>query len=170
MTTFFDLAASRYSVRSYANTPISPEILETVLTAGTIAPSACNIQPWTFIVVTSEEVRQGMGSVYIRDWFLTAPVYIIVCVSKSAAWKRADGLSYAMVDAALAMDHMILAATEQGLGTCFIAAFDRNAAVQLLRIPADWEPILITPLGYPLATPPQKKRKLLSDVVRWEHF
>jgi len=84
------------------------------------------------------------------------------------AWSRRDGVNYAVVDAAIAMDHLILAAADLGLGTCWIAAFDPTAAREVLQLPAEVEPIAFTPLGYPADTPGAKKRKPVADLVRKE--
>ncbi|HEY89460.1 MAG TPA: nitroreductase, partial [Thermoflexia bacterium] len=84
--------------------------------------------------------------------------------------RRSDGKCYLDVDAAIAMDHLILAATEQGLGTCWIAAFDPDAAREVLGLPADVEPIVFTPLGYPAVEHPHPQRKTLAELVRYERW
>jgi len=84
------------------------------------------------------------------------------------AWKRRDGKNYAEVDATIAMDHLILAATNEGLGTCWIGAFDPLAAREILGLPEDAEPIAFTPLGYPADSPRAKKRKSLKELVSYE--
>ena len=85
------------------------------------------------------------------------------------AWSRRDNKSYGDVDVTIAMDHLILAATELGLGTCWIAAFDPEAAREVLGLPEGVEPVAFTPLGYAADHPETKRRKPLSDLVRYEH-
>lgn len=169
--TFLELAAKRYSVRDYRDTPVDESAIDAVLETGRLAPSACNNQPWCFIVITGAERREAMRAVYDRDWFVSAPVQIAVCIDTERCWKRGfDGKSFGFVDAAIAMDHMTLAATELGLGTCWVGAFDPRAAREVLALPPHVEPVVLTPLGYPAASAPEKRRKALGEIVwreRW---
>ena len=167
---FPDIVAKRFSVRKYLDKPVEKEKLTAVLEAGRLAPSACNFQPWHFLVITEPERRQAMAEVYHQSWFIDAPVIIGVLLDSEKAWKRSDGLSYGAVDAAIAMDHMILQATELGLGTCWIGAFNAQKATEVLSLPVTIEPLLFTPLGYPAADAPEKRRKPLDDIVHWEVF
>lgn len=167
---FIDLARTRFSVRSYSSRPISREQILDVLEAGRIAPSACNNQPWFFIVIQDPANIQALKVVYGRDWFLDAPVIIAVCCDTTACWKRGDGKSYGDVDMAIAVDHMTLQATEMGLGTCWVGAFNAHEARTALNLPEHIEPVLFMSLGYTEATPGVKKRKKLDEVVFWEKF
>lgn len=109
-----------------------------------------------------------MQRIYNRDWFVQPPLVICACGIPSENWVRKDGKNYNDVDVAIAMDHLILAATDAGLGTCWIAAFDANAAREVLHLPDHVEPIAFTPLGYPAVQPGPRKRKDLSELVRYE--
>jgi nitroreductase len=93
-----------------------------------------------------------------------------ICAVPGEAWVRRDVVNYAFVDAAIAMDHLVLAATDLGLGTCWIAAFDPAAARQVLGLPEGVEPIAFTPLGYPAGRPGPKQRKALDELVRYERW
>ncbi len=166
--TLMDLMKKRFSVRKYKDQPVEREKVMQVLEAGRIAPSACNIQPWHFIVIESPEKRREMAEVYHQPWFSTAPVIIGVLADTETAWTRSDGKSYADVDATIAMDHMILQATELGLGTCWIGAFNPSKAREVLKIPDHLEPLFFTPLGYPDAEGREKKRKPMDEIVHWE--
>jgi nitroreductase len=108
--------------------------------------------------------------IYQRAWFTQAPVIICACAIPAQGWVRVDGKVYTDVDVAIAMDHLILAATDLGLGTCWIADFDPDAAREILRLPEGVEPIAFTPLGYPEGQQPAKKRRPLSDLVRYERW
>jgi len=163
---FSELVRKRYSVRSYRRDPVEPDKLQYVLDAARLAPSACNLQPLQILVIPTADREQELQRIYMKEWFVQAPLILCVCGLPGLAWVRRDGKSYLTVDAAIVMDHMILAATDRGLGTCWIAAFDAAAAREVLNIPKDVEPLLFTPLGYPADQPSDKERKPLSALVR----
>ena len=167
---FQELINKRYSVRAYKPDPVEASKLEKVLDAARLAPTAASRQPFQVIVVHTSGKEADLNRIYGRDWFVQPPLVIGICGIPSQAWVRRDGKSYVDVDVSIAMDHLILAAADQGLGTCWIGAFDPIAARDVLGLPADVEPIAFTPLGYPADLPGQKKRKPLSDLVRYEHW
>ena len=172
-TAFLDLAEKRRSVRAYKPDEVPEELLQTVLEAGRLAPSACNKQPWRFIVVRSETGRRALGAAYAREWFWKAPLVVAVCILPKEAWTRShDGKNYAMADGALAMDHLQLAAAELGLGTCWIAAFDPAAAREILGLPDGVEIVGMTPLGFPdvEANPRVRSRRPLGEIVMKERW
>lgn len=165
---FLDLAKKRFSVRVYQPKAVPDEALALVLEAGRMAPSAANRQPLHFIVLKDEARRQALGVVYPRDWFWKAPVIIVVCVENARAWCRSDAKNYGDVDGAIAMDHMTLCATDIGLGTCWIGAFDPAKARRVLNLPAGVEPLAMTPLGYPGELVRAKSRKPLEEFLHHE--
>jgi nitroreductase len=167
---FTKLINKRYSVRAYKPDLIQEEKLSKVLNAGRLAPTANNRQPFQIIVIHTKGREQELLSIYQREWFVQAPLIIGLCVIPSIAWIRRDGRQYEDVDIAIVMDHMVLAATDLGLGTCIIAAFDVTNARKVLSIPDDVEPILFTPLGYPADALGTKKRKSLDELVRYENW
>jgi nitroreductase len=168
---FLDLAKKRHSVRGYQDTPVPEEALMTVLEAGRTAPSAANLQPWHFVVIRDEVSRKKFKPVYDRDWFVTAPVIIAVCLDTRAAWVRGDRKSYGDVDIGITVDHMTLAAADLGLGTCWIGAFNSAEARRVLKTPDNIEPMVLMPLGYPAAgAVPVKKRKDMSEILSWDVF
>ena len=167
---FVELMQQRYSVRAYRSDPIEEGKLQQVLEAARLAPTAANRQPFRLLVIHTEGRQDELSRVYEREWFLQAPLIIGICTVPSEAWSRVDGKNYADVDAAIAMDHLILAAANLGLGTCWIGAFDPAAARQVLGLPKEVEPLAFTPLGYPADQPRPKQRKPLSDLVRPEHW
>jgi nitroreductase len=167
---FAELARRRYSVRAYKGDPVPEAVLARVLEAARLAPTAANRQPFRLFVIRTEGRKAELGRLYQRPWFVEAPLVIGVCSLPAEAWTRRDGKSYADVDAAIVMDHLILAASAEGLGTCWVGHFDPAAARELLALPAGVEPIAFTPLGYPADQPPEKKRKPLAELVfreRW---
>jgi nitroreductase len=168
---FLDLAQKRFSVRDYLPAPVTRQQLETVLEAGRLAPSACNNQPWCFIVLQGPEPISRLENVYARPWFLKAPAVIAVCCDTVRAWQRADGMNSGAIDAAIALDHMTLAATEAGLGTCWICNFNVLEAKKVLELPDHIEPIALTPLGTPGPGAVYKKsRKALDEIIFFERF
>jgi nitroreductase len=170
--TFADLVRARYSVRAYRPDPVPDELLAAVLEAGRLAPTASNRQPVRIVVIHTAGREAELRRVYGREWFVQAPVVLAVCTVPGEAWVRSshDGRAYVDVDAAIVMDHLVLAATDLGLGTCWIAAFDPAAAREVLGLPADIEPLLFTPLGFPADRPRPKERKALADLVRYERW
>jgi nitroreductase len=167
---FLNLATKRASMRGYALDPIDKATLGKILEAGRLAPSAANHQPWHFIVVRDELQKQALKGAYSKDWFWKAPVILVVCVEPHKAWTRQDGKNYAAVDGAIAMDHMTLCATDLGLGTCWIGAFDPAKVKHILGLPEGIEPLVMTPLGKPDAPPLPKKRKALDQIVHYDKW
>jgi nitroreductase len=167
---FRDLVQTRGSVRAYRPDPIPDSVLEHVLETFRLAPTAANRQPFRLLVLPTDGRREELQRIYRRAWFVEAPLVIGIVGVPSEAWVRRDGQNYCWVDVAIAFDHLILAAAEQGLGTCWIANFDPQAAREVLGLPAEVEPICFTPLGYPAAAPGPKQRRPLGDLVRYGHW
>ena len=167
---FSELVQKRYSVRAYRPVPVEEDRLHQVLEAARLAPSASNRQPFKIIVIHTAGRETELRRIYDKSWFVQAPLLIAACGIPAQNWIRRDGKNYNDVDVTIAMDHLILAAANLGLGTCWIAAFDPAAAREVLRLPAGVEPIAFTPLGYPADTPRPKERKALSELVRYEHW
>jgi nitroreductase len=167
---FSELIKKRYSVRAYKPDPVEDEVLNRVLEAARLAPTATNAQPFQLIVIHTAGREVELKRIYKRDWFVQAPLVICICGIPAEGWVRRDGKNYTEVDVAIAMDHLILAATDVGLGTCWIGAFYPAAAREVLGLPDGVEPIAFTPLGYPADQPRPKKRKALSELVCYEHW
>jgi nitroreductase len=171
MMDFFELIQKRHSVRAYKSAAVEDAKLAQVLEAARLAPTAANRQPFKVLVVKTEGRKDELRRIYGREWFVDAPLVLCVCGVETQAWVRShDGKSYLDVDAAIVMDHIVLAATELGLGTCWIAAFDPEAAREVLGLPDRVDPIVFTPLGYPDDTAPAKRRKNISDLVAYDHW
>lgn len=167
---FQELISQRYSVRAYKPDPVPEETLQKVLDAARLAPTAHNFQPFQLIVLRTAGRGDELKRIYERDWLSQAPVIVVVCAVYEEAWLRMDKKNYAEVDATIAMDHLIMAATDLGLGTCWIAAFNPEELRALLKLPEGVEPIALTPIGYAANRPREKKRKPLSELVRYERW
>ena len=167
---FLELARQRYSVRAFKSDPVEDNKLQQVLEAARLAPTAHNLQPFQLLVIHTKGREAELRRIYSAPFFVKVPILICACGIPSQSWVRRDGENYCDVDVAIAMDHLILAATNLGLGTCWIAAFDALAAREVLKLPDDVKPIVFTPLGYADAKPGNKSRKPLEELVRHEHW
>ncbi len=166
--TLLKLMEQRCSVRLFADKEVEEEKLDYLLNAARIAPSAVNLQPWTFIVVQSEEAKNDIRGCYDREWFRSAPLYIVVCGNHETSWKRpSDKKDHCDIDVAIATEHIALAATEVGLGSCWVCNFDAVKCKKVLYLPDHIEPVVILPVGYPSEefNRVEKKRKTADEVV-----
>jgi nitroreductase len=166
----FQTMAARYSVRAYKTDAVEDDKLAQVLEAARLAPTASNRQPFRLIVARTAGREEELRRVYSRPWFTAPPLVLAVVAVPAEAWRRMDGKPYDEVDATIAMDHVVLAATALGLGTCWVAAFDPAAAREVLGLPDDVEPIAFTPLGYAADAPGQKKRRPLGELVKYDRW
>ncbi|MGD9100425.1 MAG: nitroreductase family protein [Anaerolineae bacterium] len=167
---FSELIQKRYSVRAYKPDPVKDDDLNQILEAARLAPTAANFQPFQLIVIHTAGREAELGRIYPRGWFTQAPLLICACGVPAQGWVHGSGKNYTDVDVTIAMDHLILAAANLGLGTCWIAAFDPQAAREVLGLPDEVEPLVFTPLGYPADKLRTKKRKPLSELVRYERW
>lgn len=168
--TLMSLMAERFSCRNYdATRPVDHDLLRAVLDAARIAPSACNRQPWQFLVIDSAEGKEAIAAAYSREWIRTAATFIIAIGNHDEAWHRADGKDHTDVDLSIAVEHICLAATALGLGTCWVCNFDAPAIRSAFGIADPLEPIAIIPIGYPAADAvvPVKNRKTTQDIIKW---
>ena len=162
---FLDLVRNRYSCRSYQPASVEQEKLDYIMECVRLAPSACNKQPWKFRVISSEEGRKKLCQCYNREWFATAPVCIIASVLYDEEWVRADGKHHGDIDIAIAVEHLCLAAAEQGLGTCWVCNFDAELCKSLFGLGENEEAAVLIPLGYPADEPKEKKRKSMEEIA-----
>jgi nitroreductase len=170
---FLELAKRRCSVRSFLPREVEEEKLLEVLEAARVSPSAANLQPWQIVVVRDPQLKTKLAEAYPRDWFVKAPVILVICADHNQSWKRVDGKDYADVDVAIAADHITLAAADLGLGTCWLGAFDLEKCREALNLSQYMEPIVMMPLGYPAKTESlgrhATRRKSLEEIVVWDN-
>lgn len=180
MTDFFAVVQARRSVRKYRPDPVTPELVDRVLQAGIMAPSAGNRQPWEIVVVERDaDLKQAIVRTTYRgnswaggshqDWLAEAPVLIVVCadVQRSMSrygWQHSQKLI--IEDIAAAVENMLLAATALGLASCWIGGFDPVALSTALQLPETVAPLAVLPLGYAAAEVTSPPKRSLSDVVR----
>jgi nitroreductase len=178
---FLSLVRKRYSVRDYLPDPVSPEKLQRCLEAARLAPSACNAQPWTFIVVGDPEIKNRLADLTSDRWLplnhftKQAPLLIVVVIEPANFTSRLGGFikkrDFPLFDVGIAAEHFCLQAAEEGLGTCLIGWFQQDKAKTLLGVPVAKRIGLIITLGYPARDSIQAKdRKSLADMVRLDQY
>jgi nitroreductase len=169
---FLNLVKTRYSYRSYDKSkPVEKASIMRILEAGRMAPSAANRQPWSFLVIQSADMLAKIHETYPSKWFTEANTVLVVKGRKNDAWvRKSDGYNAIETDLTIAMDHMILAATAEGLATCWIAAFDYQKLRDVLQLSLDEVVFAISPLGYAgedLGATRTKSRKPIEEIVTW---
>ena len=169
---FYKLIKNRESIRDYdPDKPVNESVLNRILEAGRLAPSAANRQPLTFVVVSSKEKLEEVRECYHREWFKQAPQILVIVGDKSKSWVRSyDDYNSIETDLAIAMDHMILAAENEGVGTCWIIAYNYQKLAKAISLKDNEVIYCITPLGYPhdgFQKKGNKVRKPLEEVVRF---
>ncbi len=164
---FLTLVKKRRSCRAFTDQTVEQADLQTILTAAQLAPSACNLQPLKLHVLQGERLEGARSCA----WLYNAPAAVLVCTYDDKAWvRRHDQENFGLADAAIAVDHMALAAASLDLSACIIGAIKINELKTSLQIPEDEHPQLILALGYPDETAEDKlqlhdKRKALSELV-----
>ena len=164
MINFLEIVRARYSCRSYQPTPVEPEKLAYVMECVRLAPSAVNKQPWHFRIVEGEAGRALLCKCYDREWFATAPMYIVASIHHDEEWVRADGKAHGNIDIAIAVEHLCLAATELGLATCWVCNFDAALCERSLGLPEGEEAAVLIPIGYAADAPKEKRRKAQDEI------
>lgn len=159
---FIKVVRDRRSIRDYKADGVPEDFLKEILEAGRLAPSGANRQPWHFIVVRDAAKKEDMG---IPEWAARAPVVLAVCGDPEVSQ------SWCVVDPSIAMEHMVLAAANRGLGTCWLGRLGRDEQVKaVLEIPEHMHVVAVTPLGYPNESPKPKERKSLEEIVHYDKF
>ncbi len=143
---FLSMAKSRYSVRKYKDQPVEPEKLQKILEAGRVAPTATNAQPQRVYVIQSPEALEKAKE---AARFYDAPVLLMVCADKDNAWVRKyDGMNSFQIDASIVTDHMMLQATELGLGSLWICWFKEEVLREAFNLPENIVPVNLLAIGY----------------------
>lgn len=163
----YEAISTRKSVRQFQEKDVPEEVVTRLLEAARLAPSANNRQEWRFVVVRDKETRQKLAEAACGQRFVAqAPVVIACCAVESDKIMTCGHPAYA-IDTAIAIDHMTLAATALGLGTCWIGAFHEDRVREILSIPDSVRVVELLPLGYPKMQPAPRSRKKVDEIVRW---
>ena len=172
MLNFIELIRTRHSVRDYNPDPVPDELLSQILEAGRLAPTGANKQPQRLIVVRE---KSGLDKIKKAANAYNAPLVIIICADHDKVWKRPyDGKMITDIDASIVTDHMMLMATELGLGTVWICYFKPDVIKSEFNLPDNTEPVNILAIGYENEelgnTRPRTSRKPLEAIVFYESF
>jgi nitroreductase len=168
----FEAVQKRRSVRAYDSTPIRDEKLKKILEAARLAPSAGNIQPWHFIVVADAEKRRKLAQARFAKFLSQAPAVIVGCGDQKAS------PNWYVVDVAIALQNMVLMATGEGLGTCWIGSFDEDQIREMLKIPEKFRVVALLAVGFPRKKLDVmgkilhfiRRRKRLKKIVSFEEY
>ena len=152
----------RRSIRKYKDAPVPKEKILKMLEAARIAPSASNRQPWHFIVVENKETIKKLAK---QEWAAEAPLMIVGLADQAAS------PNWCSNDLGIAFEHLVLAATNLGLGACWMGQTGREELIKgLLGIPDNFKVVAVIPIGVPDETPKPKERKSLDAIVSWEKY
>ncbi len=167
-----EIIRSRRSVRRYKGDPVPEETLSRVLEAARLAPSAKNLQPWKFVVVRDRATKAALAKAAFGQTFMSeADVIIAACGYPERAYPRQGSFMNSWpIDLAIAFEHLVLQAAEEGLGTCWIGAFQEAEAKAALGVPDEVRVMAMTPLGWPAETPPPRGRKAMENIVSYERY
>ena len=162
---FYEVLKTRRSIRSYKADAVPESALKNIAEAVNLAPTACNKQPFKLLLVRDPEMRKTICSNTHFAFLSEAPVIAVMMTNEPASWTRYEGNPAADIDASIAMEHLVLAAAAEGLGTCWICAFSRPDMNAALKISAPWSAFALSPIGYAAAGPRPFTRKNLAEVV-----
>jgi len=160
---FMDVIRQRRSIRKYRPDPVLQEDIEYVLEAARLAPSWANSQCWHFVIVNDPQVKKAVAQAG-NSWTAQAPVLVVACAHPTRPGTKGDQ-QYYMLDIGIAMEHLILAAADRGLGTCWIGAFKEEVVKKALGVPESMRVVAFTPLGYPAESPRPQQRKALNQIA-----
>jgi nitroreductase len=162
----------RRSVRKYKRDPIPEDVLQRVLEAARLAPSGKNYQPWKFIVVQNEELKEKLARASAEQFFMAeAPIIIVGCGFPDDSYSSMGRYMKSWpVDVTIALEHLILQAAEEDLGTCWIGSFEEEEVKSILNVPENVRVLALTPLGYPDETAPYRGRKRIDEIVSYDGF
>lgn len=167
-----EIISSRKSIRAYKKDKIEREKLNYILECFRLAPSAANKQPWKIILIENEKTKFELASACNNQkWISQAPLVIAVCSYPEESYKKIGGyINSHQIDISIAFEHLVLAAEEQGLGTCWIGAFDESKVKAILGVPENVNVLALTPLGYKAETGRNRIRKALNEIICKEKY
>ena len=177
---FIELIKIRQSVRKYSDKPVDREKIERCIDAARLSPSACNAQPWKFIVVDNAELKEKVARetfstvAPFNKFTLQAPVIVAIVMEKpnllSQLGSRVKDKDFYLIDIGIAAEHFCLQAAEEGLGTCMIGWFNEKAVLKLLGIPGKKRIGLLITLGNAVDVPRQKRRKEINEMCSYNQY
>ena len=161
------LISERRSVRQYLPDDIERDKMDYLMECARLAPSAANFQPWKFLIIKDANKKELLQKCYPAKWFMSPPVYIVALGNKNLSWKRSyDEKDHYDIDLAIALEHIVLAATEKGLGSCWVCDFNADLCHGLLALPNNLVPVAILAVGYPMKKGEKvTNRKAMNEIV-----
>lgn len=167
-----DVIQKRRSVRKYKEDPIPEKAFMRVLEAARLAPSGKNFQPWKFIIVKDKALKEKLAQASAGQFFMAeAPIIIVGCGFPDNCYAHMGRYMKSWsVDVTIALEHLILQAQEEGLGTCWIGSFEEEEVKAILNIPENVKVLALTPLGYPDEIPRFRGRKSLDEIISYDRF
>ncbi|MFC2014950.1 nitroreductase family protein [Chloroflexota bacterium] len=165
---FIEIVKKRYSVRAYKSTPVEEDKLNKILEAARLAPTGANRQAFQLIIVHTAGREEELQPIYGKEWFVQAPIIICACAVTEPDQPYSEAGHYRNIG--IVMDHVILAATDLGLGTCWIGAYDAEAARKILGIQENAHPVVLATVGYADDQPKERVRKPIEELVRYERW
>jgi len=161
---FYDVIKKRRSIREYKSDPIPDESIQRIAETVYFAPSACNMKPWKIKLVTDPELRAKIAAEYTQPWLAKAPAIAVILGNNKKCWMRFEGNPVVDIDVGIAMEHLVLAATAEGLATCWICAFEIEKMNAVMDVTDPWNVIAISPLGYSDTTPKDIVHKDINKI------
>ncbi|RLG97765.1 nitroreductase [Candidatus Bathyarchaeota archaeon] len=162
----FEVIEKRRSIRSYKPNPIPNEHLKKILEAARLAPSGKNRQPWRFVVVRDAERKERLAEAAMNQMFIAEADVVVVALSDPTVYSSIGGkrrIPY-LQDPMIAIEHMVLAATSLGYGTCWIGAFNEGEVKRIINAPEKLAVIALLPIGVPNESPSPRLRKPFEEI------
>ncbi|UCC41665.1 MAG: nitroreductase family protein [Candidatus Aminicenantes bacterium] len=167
-----EVIQKRRSIRKYKEDPIPEDVLQRVLEAARLAPSGKNLQPWKFVIVRDKELKNRLVHASAGQFFIAeAPIIVVACGFPDECYSKMGRYMKSWpVDVTIALEHLILQAHEDGLGTCWVGSFEEEAVKSILNVPESVKVLALTPLGYPDEDPPFRGRKSLDEIFSYDKY
>ena len=166
---FYDVIKKRKSIRRFKPDLVPMDTIKKILDAARMAPTWANMQGVKLLIVNEKEVVEKVGVAIGQKWAKYSPMFI-VAISKATSSGTNSGLKYFMLDVGIVFEHLILAATAEGLGTCWIGHFNEEEVKNILSIPDKYRVVALTPLGYPSMPAKETGKKPLSAMVHLNKY
>ncbi len=164
-----DCLSKRYSCRAFEDKPIEKEKIQNLVEAVRIAPSAMNGQPWKLVLIQNKEKLNGLKNVCKQEFPSSAPLVIAVCCSNLDKVMTCGHPAY-LADGFGATMSILVQATAENLGSCWLGAFMQEEAAKLINLPADYKVVSLIPIGYPSDAMPKKERKSAQEITLYDSF
>jgi len=171
---FYEVIRTRRSVRRFLKKPLADEVLGRILEAARIAPSGGDRQPWRFVVVRDKQKKEKIArACYGQDFVAQAPVVLVCCSIKCSSGYEPWHDEAGRLDAVIAIDHLILAARNEGIGTCWVGAVHDKQLKKIVNVGENVDVVMVVPLGYPASRSAFRQvsgRKPLKEICFYEEY